>query len=153
QDDQIMVPITTLQRKLVGEERVSLIITATRSEDLIDKAKLEITRVMRQRHHLKPDATADFDVSSINEMAQLAQTMMKVLQILIAVIASISLVVGGVGIMNIMLVSVTERTREIGIRMAVGATGFDVLIQFLIESVVLALVGGAIGMTLGLAAA
>src|SRR5262249_47458261 len=98
QDDQIMVPITTLQRKLVGEERVSLIITATRSEDLIDKAKLEITRVMRQRHHLKPDATADFDVSSIHEMAQLAQTMMKVLQILIAVIASISLVVGGVGI-------------------------------------------------------
>ncbi len=153
QDDQIMIPITTLQRKLVGEERVSLILAAARSEHLIDKAKEEITRVMRHRHHLKPDATADFDVSSIHEMAQLAQTMMKVLQVLIAVIASISLVVGGVGIMNIMLVSVTERTREIGIRMAVGATGFDVLVQFLIESVVLALVGGAIGITLGLAAA
>jgi putative ABC transport system permease protein len=153
QDDQIMVPITTLQGKLVGEERVSLVLAATHSEDMIDKAKEEITRVMRRRHNLKHDATADFDVSSINEMAQLALTASKILQVLIAVIASISLVVGGIGIMNIMLVSVTERTREIGIRMAVGATGFDVLVQFLIEAVVLSLVGGIIGMTLGMAAA
>src|SRR5262249_37422158 len=133
--------------------RVSLILAATYGEDTIEKAKEEITRVMRRRHNLKHDATADFDVSSINEMAQLALTASKILQILIAVIASISLVVGRIGIMNIMLVSVTERTREIGIRMAVGATGFDVLVQFLIEAVVLSLVGGIIGMILGMAAA
>jgi putative ABC transport system permease protein len=153
QDDQVMVPITTLQRKLVGAERVRLILAATHSEQLIDKAKAEITRILRERHHLAPHATADFDVSSVQEMAQLAQVVMRVLQILITVIASISLVVGGIGIMNIMLVSVTERTREIGIRMAVGATGSDVLIQFLIEAVVLSLVGGILGITLGLGAA
>jgi putative ABC transport system permease protein len=153
QDDQIMLPITTLQRKLIGQEQISLILASARSTDLIDQAKAEITRVLRQRHHIKPGATADFDVSSVQEMASLATFVMKILQILIVVIASISLVVGGIGIMNIMLVSVTERTREIGIRMAVGATGFDVLLQFLIEAVVLSLVGGLIGVTLGAAAA
>jgi putative ABC transport system permease protein len=153
QDDQIMIPITTLQRKLVGDERVSLILTGVRSEEMIDHAKDEITRVLRQRHRLKPGATADFDVSSVHEMAQLAVTVTKILQILIGVIASISLVVGGIGIMNIMLVSVTERTREIGIRLAVGATPFDVLTQFLIEAVVLSLLGGVIGITLGMGAA
>jgi putative ABC transport system permease protein len=153
QDDQVMLPITTLQRKLIGQEQVSLILVSARSTDLIDQAKAEITRVLRQRHRIKPGATDDFDVSSVEEMASLATFVMKVLQILIVVIASISLVVGGIGIMNIMLVSVTERTREIGIRMAVGATGFDVLLQFLIEAVVLSLVGGLIGVALGAAAA
>jgi putative ABC transport system permease protein len=153
QDDQVMVPITTLQRKLVGAERVRLILAAARSEQLLDKAEGEITRILRQRHHLKAHDTADFDVSSVHEMAQLALVLTRTLQILIAVIASISLVVGGIGIMNIMLVSVTERTREIGIRMAVGATGFDVLVQFLIEAVVLSLVGGVIGITLGMGGA
>ncbi len=152
QDNQIFVPLTTLQRKLVGEERLSIILTAVRSMDQLEKAKEEIARLLREKHHVKA-GSEDFDVSSVSEMAAVGVTMMKIMQMLIGIIASISLVVGGIGIMNIMLVSVTERTREIGIRMAVGATPFDVLIQFLIEAVVLALVGGVIGITLGIAAA
>lgn len=151
QDDQIFLPITTLQRKIVGDEsKIAIIVAAARSEDLLDKAKEGIVRVLRDRHHLKPAAGDDFDVSTVAEMAELAVILTTTMQLLIAIIASISLVVGGIGIMNIMLVSVTERTREIGIRMAVGATSFDVLIQFLIEAVVLALVGGVIGISLGI---
>jgi len=152
QDDQIFVPLSTLQGKLVGEERVSIILTAVRSMDQIDRAKEEIARVLREKHRVKA-GSEDFDVSSVQEMAELAQILMKVMSVLIGVIASISLVVGGIGIMNIMLVSVTERTREIGIRMAVGATPFDVLVQFLIEALVLALVGGILGISLGIGAA
>ncbi|HLN32846.1 MAG TPA: ABC transporter permease [Gemmataceae bacterium] len=153
QDDQIFVPITTFQRRLAGEDKIGLITAAARSETVLDHAKSEIIRVLRERHHLKPGAPDDFDVSTVREMAELAEILTATMQILVGVIASISLVVGGIGIMNIMLVSVTERTREIGIRMAVGATGADVLAQFLIEAVVLALVGGLIGITLGIAAA
>ncbi len=152
QDDQIFLPLTTLQRKLVGAERVSIILTAVRAPDQIDRAKEEIGRVLRAKHRVRP-GTEDFDVSSVQEMAELAVILTRTMQLLIAIIASISLLVGGIGIMNIMLVSVTERTREIGIRMAVGATPFDVLTQFLIEAVVLALVGGAIGISLGIGAA
>jgi putative ABC transport system permease protein len=150
QDDQIFLPITTLQRRLVGEERIGLILAAARSEDVLEKAKQEIIRVVRQRHRLRPGAADDFDVSTVREMAELAEILTRTMQILVGIIASISLVVGGIGIMNIMLVSVTERTREIGIRMAVGATAGDVLSQFLIEAVVLALVGGLLGITLGI---
>jgi putative ABC transport system permease protein len=153
QDNQIFVPITTLQRRLVGEERIGLVLAAARSEDVIERAKAEIVRVMRQRHHLKAGAPDDFDVSTVREMAQLAEILAATLTILVGIIASISLVVGGIGIMNIMLVSVTERTREIGIRMAVGATAGNVLSQFLIEAMVLALVGGLLGITLGISAA
>src|SRR5262249_44591296 len=153
QDDQVFVPITTVQHKLVGQERIGLILVGARSTDQIDKLKEDIAHTLRERHHLRPGAAADFDVSSVQEMAELAVILTRTMQILIAVIASISLVVGGIGIMNIMLVSVTERTREIGIRMAVGATGADVLIQFLIEAVVLSLVGGLIGVALGVAGA
>jgi putative ABC transport system permease protein len=153
QDDQIFLPITTLQRKVTGDEKLNLILTAAKEERMIDKAKEEIVKVMRDRHHLKPGANDDFDVSSVREMAELAVILTTTMQFLVAVIASISLVVGGIGIMNIMLVAVTERTREIGIRMAIGATPGDVLTQFLIEAVVLALVGGVIGITLGIAGA
>jgi putative ABC transport system permease protein len=153
QDNQIFVPITTLQRRVVGEERIGLVLAAARSEDVIERAKADIVRVMRQRHHLKAGAPDDFDVSTVREMAQLAEILATTLTILVGIIASISLVVGGIGIMNIMLVSVTERTREIGIRMAVGATSADVLSQFLIEAMVLALVGGLLGITLGIGAA
>ena len=152
QDDQIMIPLTTLQRKLVGDDRLSVILALARSEDVIDKARDEVERVLRERHHVKPGEET-FDVSSVHEMAELAVVMTNTLQMLIAVIASISLIVGGIGIMNIMLVSVTERTREIGIRMAVGATAGNVLAQFLIEAAVLSLAGGLIGVTLGLAIA
>jgi putative ABC transport system permease protein len=153
QDDQIFLPISTLQRKVTGDNTITIIVTAARSEALIEKAKDEISRVIRERHHLHPGAADDFDVSSVREMAELAVIVTATMQVLTAIIASISLVVGGIGIMNIMLVSVTERTREIGIRMAVGATPFDVLIQFLIEAMVLALVGGLLGIILGIVGA
>jgi putative ABC transport system permease protein len=150
QDDQVFVPITTLQHRLAGEEKVNLIVTAAKDEGLLPKAEAEIERVLRQRHKIKPDATADFDVSSVQELAELAVMVTTTLQGLSAVIASVSLLVGGVGVMNIMLVAVTERTREIGLRMAVGAKPADVLLQFLGEAVVLALLGGLIGVILGL---
>jgi putative ABC transport system permease protein len=153
QDDQIFIPLTTLQERLVGGgDKLSMILTAVRDERMIDKAKEEIIRVLREKHRVKAGHDK-FDVSSVHEMAELAVLVTRVLQLLVAVIASISLVVGGIGIMNIMLVSVTERTREIGIRMAVGATPGDILTQFLIEAVVLAMVGGVIGITLGIAGA
>jgi putative ABC transport system permease protein len=153
QDNQIFIPITTFQHQLVRQTDVNLILATARSESTIEQAKDEIIKVMRERRRLKPGEPNDFDVSSVREMAELAQILTATLQGLVGVIASISLLVGGIGIMNIMLVSVTERTREIGIRMAVGATGADVLIQFLIEAVVLALLGGILGITLGLVGA
>src|SRR5204862_3616237 len=112
----------------------------------------EITRVMRRSHRVKV-GQEDFDVASVEEMAQLGHIVAGTIQGLVAVIASLSLLVGGIGIMNIMLVSVTERTREIGLRMAVGATPADVLTQFLLEAMVLALLGGVIGVTVGVGAA
>jgi putative ABC transport system permease protein len=153
QDDQIFVPITTLQRRLIGDERIGLLLATARSEHVLDRAKETIVRTLRQRHHLRAGMSDDFDVSTVREMAELAEILTATMQILVGVIASISLVVGGIGIMNIMLVSVTERTREIGIRMAVGATSADVLAQFLIEALVLSLVGGLLGVTLGVVAA
>ncbi len=153
QDDIVFVPITTLQRKIVGEERIGLILATAKTEAVIEKAKAEITRVMRQRHRLKPADADDFDVSSVREMAEMAEILTATMHILVAIIASISLIVGGIGIMNIMLVSVTERTREIGIRMAVGATGSDILAQFLLEAIALSLVGGVLGISLGVAGA
>jgi putative ABC transport system permease protein len=152
QDDQVFIPLTTLQRKLVGENRLSLVLTSTRTPGEIEKAKADITRVLRERRHEKP-GNETFDVNSVYEIADLAVVVTTTLQILVAIVASISLVVGGIGIMNIMLVSVTERTREIGIRMAIGATPANVLAQFLIEAIVLSLTGGLIGVALGLGGA
>jgi putative ABC transport system permease protein len=153
QDDAIFVPITTLQHKLVGgDDKIYLILTAVRDdyEKQMDQVIDEIRTVLRQTHHVKP-GSEDFDVSSVAEMAQLGDVISTAMRLLVAVIASLSLLVGGIGIMNIMLVSVTERTREIGIRMAIGATGADVLTQFLIEALILALIGGFLGITAGLA--
>jgi putative ABC transport system permease protein len=152
QDDELFMPLTTLQHKLVGEERIGLILTAVRDERLTQRAIAEITRVVRQNHRLKPGRD-DFDVSSVEEMAELAFVLTDTLQLLVAVIASLSLAVGGVGIMNIMLVAVTERTREVGLRMALGATPANVLAQFLLEALVLALLGGLVGVSLGVGAA
>jgi len=152
QDDEIFVPISTLQRKIVGEEKVALIIAGVRSEALTHRAIDRIKSVLSQTHKVKA-GSPDFDVSSVEEMADLGRTVTTTVGMLIAVIASLSLLVGGIGIMNIMLVSVTERTREIGLRMAVGATSADVLAQFLIEAVILAMAGGLLGITLGVAAA
>jgi putative ABC transport system permease protein len=149
QDDQIFVPLTTLQHRITGEDRIMLILTAARSADLLEVATEEVTRVMREQHGVRP-GNEDFDVSTVREMAQLAEVLTGTMQLLVGAIASISLIVGGIGIMNIMLVSVTERTREIGIRMAVGATPADVLIQFLLEALVLALAGGVLGIAAGI---
>jgi putative ABC transport system permease protein len=153
QDDQIFLPVTTLQRKITGNDKLTIILTAAKSESQIAKAKDEIVKLMRERHQIKPGAKEDFDVSTVSEMANLAVIVTAAMQILIALMMGISLLVGGIGIMNIMLVSVTERTREIGIRMAIGATPANVLSQFLIEAIVLALVGGILGIVLGLASA
>jgi putative ABC transport system permease protein len=154
QDDQIFVPLSTLQHKMGGGEKISMILVSVRTEALIEKAKAEILKVMRERRHAAGKrGPENFDVSSVQEVAELAVVVTDTLHVLVLVVASISLVVGGIGVMNIMLVSVTERTREIGIRMAVGATPRDVLTQFLIEAVVLAMVGGVLGILLGVAAA
>jgi putative ABC transport system permease protein len=152
QDDEVFVPVTTLQRKLVGEDRINTILAGVKSEGLTPRAVEDVTRVLRRAHRVKP-GHEDFDVSSVQEMAELAYVVTDTLQLLVAVIASLSLIVGGIGIMNIMLVSVTERTREIGLRMAVGATAGNVLTQFLIEAVILSLVGGLLGIAVGVAAA
>jgi putative ABC transport system permease protein len=152
QDNEVFLPITTVQRKIVGEDRINILLTGTRSKALTEHAIEEIRRVLGRAHRVKP-GSEDFDVSSVREMAELAYVVTDTLQLLVAVIASLSLIVGGIGIMNIMLVSVTERTREIGIRMAVGATGAAVLAQFLIEAVILALLGGLAGITLGIVTA
>ena len=152
QDDEIFTPITTLQRKLVGEDHVSTILAAARSAALLDQAREQVERAMRQSHKVKA-GMEDFDVSTVQEMAEIAYVIADTMQALVAVIASLSLLVGGIGIMNIMLVSVTERTREIGLRMAVGATGGHILTQFLIEAVVLSILGGVVGLLSGLGVA
>ncbi len=152
QDDQIFLPLNTLQRKLVGDETLSMLLTSVDSVDKLEKTKEDVSNLLRERRRVKK-GLEDFDVSSVQEMAEIAVVMTRTMQFLIGIIASISLVVGGIGIMNIMLVSVTERTREIGIRMAIGATPSDILSQFLIEAILLSLLGGFIGVSLGMAAA
>jgi putative ABC transport system permease protein len=152
QDDQIFIPLSTLQRKLDNTENLSLILTSVVNMDQLDKTKDEMIHLLREKRRCKV-GQEDFDVSTVQEMASIAVIMSSTMHLLAIMIASISLLVGGIGIMNIMLVSVTERTREIGIRMAIGATPGDVLIQFLIEAVVLSFFGGAVGVALGLTAA
>jgi putative ABC transport system permease protein len=152
QDDEVFLPLSTLQRKVVGEEKVGLMLAGVKSESMTARAVDEIDRVLRLTHKVRT-GSPDYDVSSVQEMAELGYTVTTTVQMLVAVIASLSLIVGGIGVMNIMLVSVTERTREIGLRMAVGATSADVLAQFLIEAVILSLAGGLLGVALGLAGA
>jgi putative ABC transport system permease protein len=154
QDDQILMPLSTLQRYIKGDPNIALILAAARDKGQIQAATEAISELMQKRHGLRKGAkNQDFHVRSVEEQAKAGLAILDSIQALTIVIASISLIVGGIGIMNIMLVSVTERTREIGIRMAIGATPGDVLRQFLIEAVVLASVGGLIGITLGIAAA
>jgi len=150
QDDQIFVPITTLQEKIAHTRNISVIVTAARDPAYLEAAEQRIREILRQTRRVRPGMEDNFEVTSVQEMAQLAVFLTATLNVLIVVIASISLVVGGIGIMNIMLVSVTERTREIGIRMAVGARPADIRNQFLIEAVVLALMGGLVGVLVGI---
>lgn len=149
QDDVIIMPYTTVQKKISGISWVQLIMISASSQQAIPQVENGITALLRQRHHLRPDEGDDFIIRSPNEFAQAAAASSLVMTILLGAIASISLLVGGIGIMNIMLVSVTERTREIGVRMAVGATEEDVQRQFLSEAVVLSSLGGLVGIMLG----
>ncbi|HUF64817.1 MAG TPA: ABC transporter permease, partial [Gemmatimonadaceae bacterium] len=153
QDDVIVVPYTTAQNRLSGWSRVWQILAATYSPTDIPAAQAEIRVLLRESHRLGVDDDDDFTIRNQTELAEAASGTTQVMSYLLAAIASISLLVGGIGIMNIMLVSVTERTREIGIRMAIGARGSDVLTQFLIESVVMSLLGGIIGLLVGFAGA
>jgi putative ABC transport system permease protein len=152
QDDVVIVPYTTAQNRLAGHSFIGQIIASAASPAQVTGAQEELRVLMRESHKLG-DADDDFTVRNQNELADAATSTTEVMSWLLAAIASISLLVGGIGIMNIMLVSVTERTREIGIRMAVGARGNDVRFQFLVESVMISLAGGVIGILLGFVSA
>ncbi|HSV71551.1 MAG TPA: ABC transporter permease [Methylibium sp.] len=154
QDDTVMVPISTFRNRIQGQaggrlKRVGAINVKVREGLSMRLAEDNIRELLRQRHRLQPGADDDFSIRNLTELLQAQEASSRVLALLLAAVAGVSLVVGGIGIMNIMLVSVTERTREIGLRMAVGARSRDILAQFLIEAVTLSLVGGAIGIVLG----
>ena len=150
QDDVILVPVTTAQKKMLGITYLNMIFVSAKSPDLITMAQDQITSLLRQRHKLSQRDDLDFILRSQTDLAQTASETSKIMTILLAGVASVSLVVGGIGIMNIMLVSVTERTREIGIRRAIGARRWDILLQFLVESVILSVMGGIIGVFTGI---
>jgi putative ABC transport system permease protein len=153
QDDTIFVPLTTGQKQLFGQTfpgMVRNIAVQARGPEEIKQAETQINELLRQRHRIQPNQENDFSVRNLTELMSSAEQSADVMSLLLGAIASISLIVGGIGIMNIMLVSVTERTREIGIRIAVGAKGRDILLQFLIESLVLSLMGGILGIGLGI---
>jgi putative ABC transport system permease protein len=152
QDDIIIVPLTTLQKKITGQDWLRWIMVSANSQQASYAAQKQITALLRDRHRIRSGQDDDFFVRNLADIADLADQNARLFTILVASIASISLIVGGIGVMNIMLVSVTERTREIGIRMAIGATEGDVKQQFLIEAVVLSLVGGGIGIFFGISA-
>jgi putative ABC transport system permease protein len=157
QDDQILIPLSTAKTKVLGGNQakgraVGGITIKVREAALMKEAEQEIRELLRQRHRLHSFQEDDFNLRNLSEVLQSQEAASRVLTTLLAAIASVSLLVGGIGIMNIMLVSVTERTREIGLRMAVGARGQDILTQFLVEAVTLSLIGGAIGVGFGLLA-
>ena len=144
-DNSIYIPITTAQNKLYGIDTVNQITAKVTSEEVIDEAIAEAKTIMRIQHHILPGENSDFEISSSAQLLEMASSVTDIMVILLSSIAAISLLVGGIGIMNIMFVSVTERTREIGIRKAIGAKNRDIMIQFITESIVLSLSGGIIG--------
>ena len=159
QDDTVYIPITTAQRKIFGRggsgitDMVRSIIVKTKTIGDLDPATEQITDLLRQRHRIGTNQEQDFTVRNLTQMMNVAEQSTQILTLLLAAIASVSMLVGGIGIMNIMLVSVTERTREIGIRMAVGAMSWDIRLQFIIEALTLSLIGGVTGIIIGFAAA
>ena len=154
QDDIVLMPYTTVRKRIWGSgfKNVNAIIISARSVNLMAEAENEINQLLYERHRIAPGQDADFEVHNTTEIAKVFGMVTGTLTLMLSAIAGISLIVGGVGIMNIMLVSVTERTREIGIRMAVGARSRDILRQFLVESVVLSCIGGVVGFGLGVGA-
>jgi len=156
QDDVIYLPLRTAQRKLIGSQfpdTVGAILVQAKSSEVLEKAEEEVTALLNQRHRVGPSREVDYTVRNLSEILAVAEQSSKVMSLLLGAVASISLVVGGIGIMNIMLVSVTERTREIGIRVAIGAKKRDILLQFLTEAVLLTTLGGIIGMIVGIVGA
>lgn len=149
QDDVLLAPYTTVMKRVVAIDYLNGIFCSATSEDAADEATSEVEELLRTRHHIGTGDDDDFHVRSQKEMLTMFSSTTQVMTVLLAVIAGISLIVGGIGIMNIMYVSVTERTREIGLRMAVGARGIDILTQFLIEAVMISVLGGVIGVALG----
>ncbi|MEO8257712.1 MAG: ABC transporter permease [Acidobacteriota bacterium] len=150
-DDIVVMPARTFQRRLAGSDNISQIQLSVRDSVSTEKAQQDIARFMRERRHLGPDDNDDFSIMDQKELASTLTGTTRTLTALLAAIAAVSLLVGGIGIMNIMLVSVTERTREIGIRLAIGALERDVLTQFLVEAVVLSAFGGVVGVTFAVA--
>jgi len=151
QDDLVLVPIKMFQRRISGNDNIHLIMAAVKENIPLEEAKLQIQQLMRERRHIKTGEEDNFSVRSMTALLDTITRITSMLTVMLGAVAAISLIVGGIGIMNIMLVSVTERTREIGIRMAVGAMAQDILIQFLIEAVVLSGLGGIVGILIGMA--
>lgn len=153
QDDLVFIPITTAQKKVFGTNfpgTVSMINVKAQNSDILSTTETDINELLKTRHHIGKNQDNDFEVRNLAEMQETIKSSAKTMSILLGAIASVSLLVGGIGIMNIMLVSVTERTKEIGIRMSIGAKASDIRIQFLIESFILSIVGGIIGIILGI---
>jgi putative ABC transport system permease protein len=156
QDDTIIVPLTTAQRKLFGNQvpgSVRMIMAQAPADNLMQQAEDDMNNLLRQRHNIREGSDNDFSVRNLTAIANTAAEATRTMALLLGAIASISLLVGGIGIMNIMLVSVTERTREIGIRMAIGARERDILLQFLLEAFVISIVGCVIGILIGVGGA
>ena len=152
QDDRLIVPYTTAMKRLTGDKHLRSLCVQISSSDRMTLAQGQISDLLRQRHRLPTGRTDDFNIMNQKEIADTVGSISKIITLLLGSVAGMSLVVGGIGIMNIMLVSVTERTREIGIRVAVGAQAGDILLQFLIEAVTLSLLGGLLGVLLGIGA-
>ena len=153
QDEQVFMPFTTVQKKLLGQQHLNYIMASAASGDRIPQTAAAITELLRVRHDIGPGMEDDFRTQTLDDMVAMRTQTTSTLTSLLAAIAGVSLLVGGIGIMNIMLVSVTERTREIGLRMAIGAKGSDVLFQFLVEALLISLVGGGLGIAAGFGAA
>ena len=152
EDDVVFIPILTAQKKVFGAAlpgTVNMIIVKAANDNILNDVELQIIEILRRRHRIGANGLDDFEVRNLAQMQETIKSSARTMSILLGAIASVSLMVGGIGIMNIMLVSVTERTKEIGIRMAIGATTFDIRLQFLIESLLLSLFGGLIGVIIG----
>ncbi len=156
QDDVLLMPFNTAVRRVLGTKfvgTVDMIFASASSQDVVDQAETEITDLLRNRHHIAPKQDDDFTVRNLADIAKARESAGQVMTTLLLSVASISLLVGGIGIMNILLVSVTERTREIGIRMAIGAKSRHILLQFLVEAITLSTAGGIAGAMFGVAGA
>ena len=150
QDDVVVSPYTTVQKRILAIDYLKQVMASAKSEDDAPAAVIQVTDIMRSQHKLTDDAEDDFTVRSMEELISTFSSTSEMLTVLLVAVASISLLIGGIGIMNIMYVSVKERTKEIGLRMAVGAKGSDILMQFLIEAILISITGGVLGVLLGL---